>query len=466
MENPVQSIKFWTQGIQELTKKNGGKDIDAWNLATEKHTEAAFMQPPVPSEEFFKKKFSRKDNIIYTPDALDFLQTAKNHDVKSSRVVNPDFDKWIFAIISLQTMSGYSGKGNYGIARMNSGYGSRPCIALVYDSKIGARWIQETLRLVNYREELLRGPWKYRSDGLVLTWLPPWDYKKSLSINELDPFFIEICRPVRLFFKAGRIIARTATSAAPRIEAKDLYGVLGDPWIPINLKDQKKDQSALTVGSAGFTPRLLRNLIFEEDYQPAYMQSPLPGHETEQCDLTASVIVRGQGTTDGFHHTKVTIPAKAARPLFSRGSEREKLANLSKIAINDAGQMQNGVLKPAVFSLLEGGAAAHEIKRHKIEITDWWRKAERQFASAWHSDFFPWLWRTIEQPDEEIARLEWLSSLLGKARVALNEAIEKYPSRRGRHYKAKVKAEGLFWGCLYKNFPELKEEKYGNTATG
>jgi CRISPR system Cascade subunit CasA len=128
--------------------------------------------------------------------------------------------------------------------------------------------------------------------------------------------------------------------------------------------------------------------------------------------------------------------------------------------------MQNRVLKPAVFSLLEGGAAANEIKWDKPEITDWWRKTEKQFASAWHSDFFPWLWRTIEHPDEEIGRREWISSLLSKARTSLNSAIELYPSRRGRHYKAKVKAEGLFWGCLYKNFPDLKENKYDSTATG
>ena len=84
------------------------------------------MQAPVPSDEFFEETFNRKGNIINTPDALDILPTAKNHDVKSSRVASPDFDEWIFALISLQTMAGFYGRGNYGIARMNSGHGSRP----------------------------------------------------------------------------------------------------------------------------------------------------------------------------------------------------------------------------------------------------------------------------------------------------------------------------------------------------
>ena len=59
------------------------------------------------------------------------LVTSKNHDLKSAVAVQAGVDDWIFALITLQTMEGFGGAGNYGISRMNGGLGSRPAFSLV-----------------------------------------------------------------------------------------------------------------------------------------------------------------------------------------------------------------------------------------------------------------------------------------------------------------------------------------------
>ena len=58
------------------------------------------------------------------------LITARNHDAKRAANRHATPEDWILALVSLQTMSGYSGNGKNGIARMNGGFASRPLVGL------------------------------------------------------------------------------------------------------------------------------------------------------------------------------------------------------------------------------------------------------------------------------------------------------------------------------------------------
>ena len=118
--------------------------------------------------------------------------------------------------------------------------------------------------------------------------------------------------------------------------------------------------------------------------------------------------------------------------------------------------MQNKVLKSALFSFVEAGP--NKINFDKPELASWVESSARQFAAAWSQDYFDWLWRTVDHPDQEAARLEWLHALTDKAVAVLDSAMERAPQRNGRHYRARVRANGLFHGLTYKTFPELKEE--------
>jgi CRISPR system Cascade subunit CasA len=447
-DDPRQSESFWAEALRRLAGRN---DDCAWTLLVADPTQPAFMQAPLASEEEFHKEYRTERG---TPDAIDVLLTAKNHDIKAAKAVAPKMDKWVYALISLQTMSGYILK-HHGIARMNSGLGSRACVSLVYGETASQRWRRDTRKLLAVRSDLLRAPWPYRPDGEVLIWLQPWNRKTSLNLDQLDPFFVEVSRGIRLVRQDGRIIARTATEQTPRINAKAHNGVLGDPWIPINRSDPKKGESALTVGPSGFTPELLRNLIFEDGFELAPMQRPDREREDRSFQFTASVLVRGQGTTDGFRTAAITVPGATATQVFHSGPERERLAHLSKIALTNAVELQNRALKPAVLSLLQAGS--ERIDFEKREITAWWQQSARRYANAWGSAFFTWLWETGEATSDEAALRDWRKRLKDCALASLTDVINGYPGREGRRYRARVRSETLFHRNASKIFPELKE---------
>ena len=89
-----------------------------WRLAAHEPDFPAFLLPLDPG--------GLRWTEIETPDALDVLITARNHDAKQAANRHATPEDWILALVSLQTMSGYSGYGKNGIARMNGGFASRP----------------------------------------------------------------------------------------------------------------------------------------------------------------------------------------------------------------------------------------------------------------------------------------------------------------------------------------------------
>ena len=107
----------------------------AWALVEADLSKPAFLQPPIPEGNLAVLK-----NKLDTPDTLDLLVTAKNHDLKAARAVQATPERWLYALVSCQTMQGFSGRDNYGVARMNSGFGNRPVVALLPDVSWGARF--------------------------------------------------------------------------------------------------------------------------------------------------------------------------------------------------------------------------------------------------------------------------------------------------------------------------------------
>ena len=96
------------------------------------HDRPAFLQAAVPVGNVAAFK------PIRTPDALDMLVTSRNHDLKRAAIQKPEPDDWLMALVSLQTQEGVMGRGKYGVARMNGGYGSRGCLAV---RPLGGIWL-------------------------------------------------------------------------------------------------------------------------------------------------------------------------------------------------------------------------------------------------------------------------------------------------------------------------------------
>jgi CRISPR system Cascade subunit CasA len=298
---------YWCNGLLDLAD---GQE-SAWHLLVEDVTKPAFMQHPWKSWEEEAKDYGvevKRGKVSYepkatAPDELDVLITAKNHDLKIARI-HPDLSEaWLYALVIYQTTSGFLGQGNYGIVRMNGGFASRPIVAWVRDRHPSRRFVDEVQQLKAMRPSVL-STYGYRERGIVLTWLKRWDRSAPQhTLAELEPWFIEAARPLRLRPFEGGLIALGATSKARQIGPKSLEnGDVGDPWIPFNAQDKKKGLSALTLSQKGWTPQLLTDLLFQKGYRLTPLQEPKPGEGVAW--FVASCLVRGQGRLP-----RVEIPA-------------------------------------------------------------------------------------------------------------------------------------------------------------
>ena len=150
LTEPPSDAAEWRRIIRALTTPDYPDD-EPWQMIVDDITKPAFMQPPARS----KERVNDYKNAVATPDELDMLVTSKNHDLKSAVAEQASVDDWIFALITLQTMEGFGGAGNYGISRMNGGLGSRPAFTLAPTGGLGAHVSRDISALLERRQELL-----------------------------------------------------------------------------------------------------------------------------------------------------------------------------------------------------------------------------------------------------------------------------------------------------------------------
>lgn len=443
------SADDWRAMLRQLTAQH--PDDAPWHLVVDDLSKPAFMQPPVPEGTLNGFK-----NRVDHPDLIDVLLTAKNHDVKSARIRAPRPEHWVYALISLQTMQGFLGAGNYGIARMNGGFASRPCITLVASHLPGARLVSDVAVLLDHRENVLDAFDMFKADGgRALLWLEPWDGQSPLELRDLDPWFIEICRRVRLIGEGRRLVACQTGTAKARIAADMFKGNIGDPWAPV----ERTEGKMLTIGARGFDYALLSRLLFSGGFERPLLQRHPPDRDSEVL-LLARGLARGQGETNGYHERLIPVPREAKMCLF----DDEAQATAGKIAedrIAEAGTMQRSVLRWALLALLQAGPKKIDARRDST-TSDWASKWLERFDARVDDCFFPMLWDEVKETGEaarEAVRHSWKRWLRQQAMGVLEEAIDALPLPGARRYQAIAGAEGAFNGALAKNFPALFDKK-------
>lgn len=424
----------WREALLELAGEAGES---AWSLVVADLALPAFLQPPVP-----EGSLAGFRNLVTEPDGLDVVNTAKNHDVKAERVTSPAPEHWIFALLTLQTMEGFFGRGNYGIARMNGGFASRPALAAAPGLGWAERFRRDVGVWLDVRQGLIEDYGYRAAGGHALLWLLPWDGVAGRSHLECDPFFIEVCRRVRLQEKGERIVALGRPTEAAFLNAKELRGDTGDVWTPV--KSDSQGTVGLTVGPGGFTYRLMTELLFPGEYprKPALLLRDEDGKEPV---VVAQVLVRGQGKTEGYHQRLIAIPAKARRRLFAAGGGDE-LRGIARERIQQAEKAQRSVLRPALCALLQGGSDNLDFRDPRARV---WLD---RFDSAVDQVFFPDLWEAagVSREEHEIA---WNSRLRMLAWEQLEHAIGSAPVPLAQRPRAVAKAELLFHGTARKNLP-------------
>jgi len=433
-EKVKQRADAWREMLLAMT----GRRREPWCLVVEDLSRPAFMQPPVPEGSL--KEFSE----ISTPDELDLLVTAKNHDVKGARIGKPLPEHWVHALVSLQTMEGFSGRDNYGIARMNGGFASRPGIGLASALDPGSRFRRDVSVLLESRESIARGRFQSRG-GRALLWLEEWDGKRSLAFDELDPAFVEVCRRVRFVELEGRIAALCRPTKVARVDAKAQKGNTGDPWTPI----EKAEGKAFTASGSGFDYRVTQELLLGKSWAPG---AALELRSGEGAMLfTASVLARGQGETNGFHQRIVPLPPKITSRL-RKHEAREILGELARARIEVVATVKNAVLKPAILTLLQGDPAALKFKDERGQR--WLDDLDRRVDAL----FFERLWSDAEIDPIEADRA-WAQLVLDLGRRVLREALDAAPTPAARRYRAMAAAERIFEGAARKRLAQAFDQK-------
>jgi len=422
----------WRQRLLALT----AGAHEPWCLVVGDLAKPAFMQPPVP--EGTVGGFSQDRPGVANNDVL---ATAKNHDVKASRIARPRTEHWVFALVTLQTMEGYTGAKNYGIARMNKGSSSRPCVAYSPVADGAARFREDLRRLLAGRDSVAEDFGLKESGGLALLWLEAWDGERKLRFRDCDPCFIEICRRVRLVIDAGSVCARYRSTSCQRLDAEDLLGRTGDPWTPLSTKEAK----SLTITEAGFGYRLVVDLVLSGAYRGGLALEPLGGKESAW--LICRAMARGNCVTNGLHERVILLPGKV-RNALSRADLRTALAEQAKARVERASSVQNEVLRPALKVLLQGAPDKLKFEDHRP------RRWTQAFNRAVDDVFIPALFADVGKPSDEANRA-FDQRLFDLARVQLEAAIAGAPVPIARRPRAIAAAEREFRGRARRTLPNL-----------
>ncbi len=425
------TVDAWREALLALTPDD--PDGAAWCLVSPPERPALLQAAVVGGNVADWKSQS------FAADEIDMLVTSKNHDLKGSRARRSQPEDWLYALLSLQTQEGFLGAGNYGASRMNGGFASRPGVGVAAVGLPGARWVRDVAALLAARARTVEALGLQEVDGLALVWLAPWDGLGSLSFHKLDPFYIEICRRIRLQEVDGAIKSHGTGSKAARIAAKELNGMTGDAWTPIDVEGGK----ALTITAGGFTYKLVAELLFGGKYQPPAAYQLSKSAKEPALVFIAQGVTRGQGKTEGYHERRVPISAKARGLMVS--NQKDQLERLAKQRIAAISEV-NDLLEHALILLFASGKSDDKSKGNKAKAS----KFADPFERAEDARFFDDLNEELDAADPAAQHLQWLLALVARAEAVLKIAFDAGPRNGVQKYRAQSAALSRFHGGLRK----------------
>ncbi|MDQ2093285.1 hypothetical protein [Rhodalgimonas zhirmunskyi] len=421
----------WRTNLRDLT--SDFEDDAPWHLVGEDDSKPAFLQPPDPG--------GVKWSEVATPDALDMLITSRNHDLKRDIAHDASPEDWLFALVSLQTMEGFGGAGNYGIARMNGGSSSRAMIGLapvrpgtaIVDPS--AWWRRDVMRLTAKRDDL---------SGPALLWCLPWPEKQLLDLATLDPMFIEVCRRIRLQEGQRGLSAKRGTSKAARIAAKEANGMTGDPWAPVHLAENK----TLTLGDQNWSYKLINRLLYGGDWKVPDLATPTGDEDRMDMALVAEAFARGNSKTDGFKSRVIPVPKTAIKSMLG-----PKPTEFSREQVETIESVDRALRDGLALIAAEGDYT----KRGKAEYARS-QPARDQFARIADAAFFPALWEKLGHATEEArnaAHTRFTRQLAAAARAEFERAAPAIPCAAIMRPRAMTRGRVAFEVGIRKVFEEL-----------
>lgn len=431
----------WRDLLRGLTREFPSDE--PWTLVVGDLSKPALLQPPVPEATLDALK------IETTPDSIDMLATARNHELKVARMSSAEMepDSWLYALLTLQTCEGWGGRNNYGISRMNSGSGSRPAVGLAPKGGWGARVRRDISRLIAKRGDVLADFPIYRqAGGIALVWLEPWNGVTQITSEQLDPYYVEVCRRIRLVAaESGAILARRGGSTATRI-AKVAAGVTGDPWAPIKKQDGFK---LLTITGSGWDYSCVAKILDPEKFKAAPLQVWEPDDGID-VSLVMMGMARGNSTTDGYHERVVPIPPRLVS-LF--GGKTDRLGTACRERVQQASRMRLKVLKPALYKLAQAAPAKIDFDKSQSQksadpiLKAFDREVDRTFFTALFDEL-------AETGDAARAqRQTWVQQMYAVAELMLRQAEASAPMPQARRHKIIAAGREQLAAAYHATFP-------------
>ena len=459
LSEPPDDATEWAALIRGLTADFPADE--PWQLMVEDITKPAFMQPPASSND----KLAEYKGVVGTPDKLDMLVTSKDHDLKAAVAAEAAMDDWIFALVTLQTMEGYGGARNYGISRMPSGYGNRPAFSITPSVRPGRHIWRDIDALLRHRPAIL-AEYLVIDGGIGLLWVEPWDGTKAetLLINHMEPFYIEVCRRVRLRQAAGRIEAVRSNSLSRRIV--DNKGLTGDPWAPVGKTSNQRDTPPAFLGNRKFGYERIVDGLFSTDWRPPPLFS-LTAHDRAAdgtMHLVARGMVRGEGGTAGYHERVIPLKPKTAQ-VFGRGGGTDDIADIARERVAQIGKIKT-ILRHSIATFAAHGESNNTSPEQRSRANPWSDNLDEIVDAS----FFEDLQKEFDKEDmkeRKRIRNRWLRNgkdgVVDHAVNLLHAAEAALPCLSIHRYKARARADGVFWGrlCGANGLPELFDQ--GNT---
>ena len=448
LNEPPDNADEWRRILRGLTPDF--PDDEPWQLVVEDITRPALMQPPARSDDRLKDY----KTAVSTPDGLDMLVLSKNHDIKSAVAMQAEADDWIFALITLQTMEGYAGRGNYGISRMPSGYGNRPAFSITPSERHGLHFKRDVEGLREHRLSLLE-EYPMSHAGIGLVWIIPWDGTKAeaLLLTALDPFYIEICRRIRLQCQGEKLKATRANSSFRRIV--DVKGLTGDPWAPTSRVLNKQGTPTAFLGPRKLGYARVVDGLTSPDWGQPYLLRPVRSERESlgTMRLVARGMVRGEGGTEGYHERIIPLKPKTMQAL-GRARGAQELGDIAKDRITQIGIVQS-ILRHAVATLAAHGYSDPKMHRNgNPSPNDLARPWVAQLDAVVDSSFFEDLQTEFEADPSERKdiRNRWLMNgqdgVVDLARNILFRAEGAFPCPAIHRYRARANAKSVFEGRL------------------
>ena len=159
-----------------------------------------------------------------------------------------------------------------------------------------------------------------QAGGAALLWSLPWPNNSELSLSQLDIWFIEVCRRIRLSHRSGAWFAESGTSQGKRIDADNFNGAVGDPWAPVHTLDRK----ALSLTKNGeLDYNRVVELMFSGTWTPPLLATLGAGEDKDALNwmLIAQAFARGNSVSGGFKERLVPIACLTAKSLGPRNKE-------------------------------------------------------------------------------------------------------------------------------------------------